>query len=174
MFLLSCQYWNHCYLCRRNPTSIVECWNLLYVIGSSLKLSKYFIISSWIGWDNYYHYWCYILRSIIIWEDLKVVVQINQGQPLYIYLYLYYIVTLFFLTRIYCVKIYYYKSEFVCVHYYWEDLKVVVKHRFNQRHNMLLFVSEIIDVNYQLWNQKIISLLGGNIAYLLSYLFVYI
>ena len=99
--------------------------NLLYVIGSSLKLSNYFIISCCcIGWDNHCCYWYCILRSIIIWEDHKVVVQINQGQSLYTSLY--YIVNLFFLTRISCVNIHCQELEFVGVHYYWKDLRVVV------------------------------------------------
>ena len=66
------------FLCRRKTTSIVRYWNFLYVIGSSLKLLNHFIISHHLRWDNNYYY-C-ILRSIIIWENLKVVVY-TKGQP---------------------------------------------------------------------------------------------
>ena len=107
-------------LFRRKPTSIVGCWNLLYVIGSSSKLSNHFIISRCIGWDNHYYYWYHILRSIVIWEDHKFVVQIHEGQPSF--LSLYYIVTLFFLTRICCEEL------------GLKDLKVVVQQRVNHRH----------------------------------------
>ena len=36
---------------------------------------------------------------------------------------------------------------------------------------MLLLLSEIIDINYQLLNQRIVSLLDGSIVFLLSYPF---
>ena len=149
------------YSVNRLLCSIVGCWNLLYVIGSSSKLSNHFIISWCIGWNIHYCYWYCILCCIIIWKDHKVVVQIYQGQPSYSSLY--YIVNLFFLTRIYCVNIHYQELEFVGVHYFWEDLKVVNTLRVNRQHHMLLFISEIICVKYQnYWNQKIISLLGGS------------
>ena len=112
-------------LYRRKPTSIVGCWNLCIslVVGSSVKLSNHFIISR-----------CVWLQTLLLilhsfncyyWEDHKVVVQTNQGQPSY--LFLFYIVALFFLTRIcYCVNIYCQELEFVGVHYYWKDCTIVV------------------------------------------------
>ena len=179
MFLPLYQYWNHCYLCRRKLTSIVGCWNLciLFVIGSSSKLSNHFIIFCCIGCDNPYYYWYCILRSIIIWEARKVVVQINQGQQLSICIF---IVIIFSLTRIYCFKIHCQESEFVGIHYYQEDLKVIfhTRLRVNHRHHMLLFISEIICVNYHnYWNQKIISSLlsGSNLwFFFLTRLFLYV
>mmetsp|Transcript_46537 Transcript_46537/g.52046 ORF Transcript_46537/g.52046 Transcript_46537/m.52046 type:complete len:99 (-) Transcript_46537:150-446(-) len=45
----------------------------------------------------------------------------------------------------------------------WEDRRVVFKSRVIHRYHMLLFISEIIDINYQLWNQKVSLLCGSNL-----------
>ena len=123
---------------------------LLHWIGQSLLLLLHFPL------------------NIIIWEDHKLF-QINQSQPSYSSFY--YTVNLFFLTRVFCVNIHCQELEFVGIYYYWENLKVVIQQRANHRHHMLLFLSEIIDINYQLLNQRIVSLLGGSIVFLLSYPF---
>ena len=124
---------------------------LLHWIGQSLLLLLHFPL------------------SIIIWEDHKLF-QINQSQPSYSSFY--YTVNLFFLTRVFCVNIHCQELEFVGIHYYWEDLKVVIQQRVNHRHHMLLFISEIIDINYQLRNQNIVSLLVGSISFFFLTLFV--
>ena len=74
------------------------------------------------------------------------------------------------MTRVFCVNIHCQELEFVGIYYYyWEDLKVVIQQRANHRHHMLLFLREIIGINYQLLNQRIVSLLGGSI-YISSFL----
>ena len=56
----------------------------------------------------------------------------------------------------------------------WEDRRVVFKSRINHRYHTLLFISEIIDINYQLRNQKVSLLCGSNLQFFfLTVLFAY-
>ena len=45
-------------------------------------------------------------------------------------------------------------KNLVGVHYYWENIKVIVQPRVNHQHHMSLFISEIIYVDYHNFGTK--------------------